>query len=111
MFRTPHTVTVLSANPTTDYDEYGNPVPGAPIEDEQGVYGWAPAGTSEALDRQQQVTHDLDLYAPSGFRVSVVDRVRVGDVVYDVSGEVQDFNHGPFGFRPGVRVKLNRVTG
>lgn len=111
MFRTPHAVVVLGANPLPSYDDYGNPIPGEPIEDEQAVYGWAPAGTSEFDDRQEQVTHDLDLYAPPGFRVTAADRVRVVGDVYEVEGRVQDFNHGPFGFTPGVRVKLRRVTG
>lgn len=72
------------------------------------VYGWAPAGTNEATASRQTVTADLELYAPSDFTLDPRDRVRVMGRTYEVQGEVEDFDHGPFGFTPGVRVNLRR---
>lgn len=109
---TPWTVDVLHlvegeddyGNDVTDHDE-DNP-------DTQAVYGWGPAGTSEEGGWRTQVEADLHLYAPPGFRCGPSDLVRLPDGrTFHVEGELEDFNHGPFGFRPGVRVNLRRTTG
>ena len=96
---------------TTGLDSYGNPVEGYGAPVETLVYGWAPGGSQELTGWQSQVTADLALYAPADFTVGSRDRVRVLGETYDVEGVVEDFNHGPFGWAPGVRVNLRRVEG
>ena len=55
-------------------------------------------------------THVLDLLmreSPSGHR----DKFVVHGVEYFAEGEPDDFKFGPFGFTPGVRVRLMRAVG
>lgn len=111
-FPTPWTVEVITPAVGTGYDDFGNPIPGEPTTRTEPVYGWAPAGTSETrVSWQQQVQAELEVYAPPTFTVSADDEVIVDGVTYEVAGEVEDYNHGPFSFAPGVRVNLRRVSG
>lgn len=105
------TVDIVSPNPSESYDQFGNPIPGTPTTRSERVYGWAPAGAMEDTDARQRVEHDLDLYAPPSFTTSATDKIVVLGASYDVVGNVEDFNYGPFGFTPGVRVNLKRVSG
>ncbi len=109
MFPTPWTVDVLPFQPTED--EYGNDANtwGAPVT--ELVYGWAPAGTAEVGGDRRAVDAVLELYAPPGFVCGTQDKVTVLGRTYRVEGEIEDFNYGPFGFRPGVRVKLKDKDG
>lgn len=55
-------------------------------------------------------THVLDLYmvsSPSGHR----DKFVVHGEEYFAEGVPDDFNFGPFGFKPGVRVRLMKAVG
>lgn len=110
-FPTRYTVAVQPHLSGVD-DAHGNPSDtwGAGVD--QLVYGWAPAGSSEPFEAgRNPVTSDLDLFAPEGFSCTAHDRVVVGGLVYEVEGDLLDFNHGPFGWRPGTQVRLRRVTG
>lgn len=115
-FPTPYTVDVLHLQPAGQ-DDYGNDTETFGPAHTQRVYGWAPGGagsarsTREADDARATVVTDLQLFAPAEFVCGAQDRVVIGGVTYFVEGNVEDFNHGPFGFRPGVRVNLQRVTG
>lgn len=95
----------------TGSDGYGNDVTTWGTPRPEWVFGWAPGGSSEQTVRQQQLTIDLELYAPPSFTCDPRDRLVVGGVEYAVEGGIDDFNHGPFNYRPGVRVNLRRVTG
>lgn len=93
-------------------DAHGNPVPSWSEPVPQPVYAWAPAGTSEPFEAgRDPVTWDLDLFAPPGFAAAPRDRFLVDGTEFEVEGRVRDFNHGPFGFMPGVVVRLRRVEG
>lgn len=108
---TPHTVGVRTWSEGPP-DSRGNPtdVWSAPVE--APVYGWAPAGTAEPFDvGRDAVTWDLDLYVPPEFTVDRKDRVVVLGDEYTVEGRLESFDYGPFGFRPGGRVRLKRVEG
>jgi hypothetical protein len=90
-------------------DEFGNPTTTwATTPVRRSVYGWAPAGTNEATASRQTVTADIVLYAPSEFTLDPRDRVRLLGQTYEVQGDVESFDHGPFGYTPGVRVNLRR---
>lgn len=90
-------------------DEYGNTVDAWATEPVQRrVYGWAPAGANEVNASRHTVTADLEVFAPSGFTVDTRDRMRILGQTYEVTSPVEDFDHGPFGYRPGVRVNLRR---
>jgi len=92
-------------------DAHGNPVKAWAAPVDRGVYAWAPAGTSEPEAGRDEVTWDLDLYGPAGFTAGSLDRFVVDGDEFEVEGRVRDFNHGPFGFMPGVVVRLRRVEG
>jgi hypothetical protein len=107
---TPWTVDVLHYE-TGAEDEYGNDVEAWSAPDTQPVHGWGPAGSVEQGGWQRQVVADLQLYAPAGFRVGPHDRVVVDGRTFEVEGDVEDYTKGPFGFRPGLRVNLRKVSG
>lgn len=111
MFPTPWTVDILPHSAAT-FDDYGNPTEsyGAPVS--WPVYGWSPAGSREANGWQRQVTADLQVYGPPPpVAISPSDRIVVAGDAYDVEGKVEDYDHGPFGFAPGVVVNLRQVAG
>lgn len=89
-------------------DEYGNEQPSFAPPEERYVFGWAPAGGVEVNTFRHAVTADLSVYAPADFTVRPKDRMRVDGKTYDVQGDVEDYNHGPFGYAPGVVVNLSR---
>jgi hypothetical protein len=106
--RTPWTVDVVPYVGTVE-DEYGNTTDAwAAIPVAAPVFGWAPAGTNENNASRHTVTADLELFAPSGFTVDPRDHIRILGKTYEVQGDVEDFDHGPFGYSPGVRVNLRR---
>lgn len=88
-------------------NEYGNVIDSwatTPVQKE--VYGWSPAGTNESTASRHTVTADVELLVPPGFTLDSRDHVQILGVTYEVQGEVEDYNHGPFGFTPGGRVNL-----
>lgn len=90
-------------------NEYGNTVDAwetTPIP--TPVYGWAPAGTNEVSASRHTVTADLELFAPSSFTVDPRSRIRILGRTYEIQGDVESFDYGPFGYAPGVRVNLRR---
>ena len=110
MFPTPWAVT-LHARALGSKDAHGNPVetwatPGV----SEPAYAWAPPSADrEPFDANRTpVVRDLDVYMPAS-AAKPKDRMTVGGVLYSVVGHPEDFNHGPFGFAPGVRVSLLRV--
>lgn len=90
------------------------------------VYGWQPVSEVErytAALAGRTVT-DLKLLSPTGDflptdavviggAVTIVDgkaEVTGGGAKYEVDGQVEDYNHGPFGFTPGYAIGLRRVA-
>jgi hypothetical protein len=111
-YPTPHTVTV-HAWEALAVDAHGNPMEmWAEPGDTVGVYGWAPPSPdTETLGGRDAVTRQLDLLVPPGFTIGPHDQITVDGVRYDVVGYLEDFTHGPFGWRPGGRVNLQRAEG
>ncbi|WNG95286.1 hypothetical protein [Mycobacterium sp. ITM-2016-00318] len=74
------------------------------------VYGWSVASSFEPRPDDLVVT-DVDLFAPADFPAGAYDVIDLPDGQYEVIGQSQDYNHGPFRFTPGVLVHLRRVAG
>ncbi|WP_037183828.1 hypothetical protein [Rhodococcoides fascians] len=76
------------------------------------VYGWSAPASSEstAAGQTNRVVHDLELLVPESFTATAHDRVTVDGRKYEMQGDPADFNHGPFGFRPGLVANLKRVS-
>lgn len=107
-FKVLHEAKILGAQ-----DEWGNPIDTFASPVEVSVYGWAPPNSDQPIrDLSTGVDHDIDLYCSKPF-CSHLDRVTLPSesAALVVQGKPDDFNHGPFGFMPGYRVKLKRVEG
>jgi hypothetical protein len=74
------------------------------------VDGYGPR-TDSVEPGGSQVIVGLQVFIPKGLAVSPQDRFVIGSQTYTVEGEVGDWNHGPFGFEPGVVVNVKRVEG
>lgn len=109
MFPAPHTVQRIRRTPD------GENAVGQPKYTESAtsvaVYGWQPASQEERYTAALagRTVSDLKLLSPTGdFKSS--DAVIINGTTYEVDGEVEDYNHGPFGFAPGFVVGLKRVS-
>lgn len=83
------------------------------------VYGWFPLSSqlNPSMDYDRRVITSKVLQVPNVSPYSVRDKVILpgdpdgeGARTYFVSEDVRDYNTGPFGFRPGGEVVLERVT-
>lgn len=93
-------------------DSHGNPVDswGDPVDVK--VYGWgAPTTDEPPLAGHDRVVVDLLVYGPGSMPFTSMDRAVVESKTYEVVGEVDDYDHGPFGWQPGATVSLRRVEG
>ena len=97
-------------------DNFGDPLPDAPLFFEVPNCLWAPGATSENLDGANQVVADGNVYAPAGTVVYATDRVRRGarlvdgvlvepGDVYEVAGKPQDWSNA------GVVIPVRQVNG
>lgn len=82
-------------------DIWADPVP-------RMVFGWAPVRSDEpktvGLNR---VVVDVELFSP--WPAAPKDRITIDSRVFEVEGESEDWNHGPFGFAPGFVINLRRA--
>lgn len=110
-FPTPHTVGIVK-RVDGDTDAHGNPVVSWADPVWHKVYGWYHVTTDEPQEygHEQQLV-DVKVLVPLGFVSSPYDRMIVNNNSYDIIGEQEDYNHGPFGYRPGSVVKLRKVVG
>lgn len=111
-FATPYTVQTRAYS-EDGFDSRGRPVEvwAGPVA--QGVYGWyMPDSTEPAVAGANQVLIRVVLLAPEEFQVGEHDKVIVpGYGELDVLGMPQDYNNGPFGWRPGFVVNLGVARG
>ena len=104
---TPWTVQHLAYAGTVE-DSRGNEIPAFAAPVARKVYGWAAPQSSEPkVAGVESVVVTLEVFAPT-FPVSDRDRMVVDGDVFEVVGDPEDFNHGPFGFAPGMVVNLTR---
>lgn len=95
-------------------DSRGNVVDAWDDPVDVAVYGWYVSSTHEPqIPLHDRVRVDAQVLAPESFVPSPRDKVllpgRPGE--YEVVGETEDYNHGPFGWRPGNVVNLKKVNG
>lgn len=108
MFPEPHTVGYMKRSAAHDgmseVESWSDPV-------DLPVIAIAPPEQDD-ITRPERTgyTHVLDLYmksSPSGHR----DKFVVHGEEYSAEGVPDNFNFGPFGFNPGVRVRLMKAVG
>lgn len=103
------TVLLRSTPPTTEYDQYGNPIPGEPVEVESPA--WVePLTSREANDRQIQQTYGFVVYLPLEADVDGADAIVYDGTAYEAIGEPQR-QPGGFIVEGYQRVVVERVTG
>lgn len=88
-----------------------------PPKDDPGtqvsVIGWSePSSTEPAVAGHDRVIVDLELLIPPDMQIGPYDLVDIPDLgQFQVIGQPEDLNHGPFLFTPGFRVNLRKVSG
>ena len=103
-FEVGHRVRSMSHDGMSQVESWAEPVP-------VRVYGWAPPAPDDVVRVEQTgVTHQLDVYALD-LAVKHRDVLVINGVEWFVQGEPDDYRFGPFGFRPGVRVRVFRAVG
>lgn len=103
----PHRVVRVRRTRRPEVNELGNDVwVDEEVEDPVMVAGWATPNS----DEPKEAGHDrrvvtVELYAPTGeFRPEDAVRIPGRDDLLEVIGEPENYDHGPFGFSPGVEV-------
>ena len=93
----------------TDFDDYGNPIPGEPTDAECAAW-YEPMSSREAADRQQQQTYGYVVFLPLAADLDGADAVVIEGEEYEVIGEPQ---RQPSGFIVDgyQRATVQRVTG
>ena len=107
-------------------DSHGNPVPTYAAAVPVRVYGYGPRSAEGGAEPSKQgrdvVIIGQTVYAPpvlvnantqEPVEASPLDRFEVpfGGELYEVDGEIGDWNHGPFGWTPGLSISLKRAEG
>lgn len=104
MYPMPYVVPLVRHMESTEVDAHGVPVPGGTISKDVPVAGWA-VPTIEYTSNPAtagHVAYDINVYAKAG-------EVQPGDVL-TINGrevtavKISNYDHGPFGFQPGLDV-------
>jgi len=105
------TVTAITRE-VTGRDALGNDVLGDIETDIPGCPVW-PTGSTEMVQGQDLVTAGLSVLVPPGAPVTVtaISRMRVRGDLYEVTGTPSDWRSPFTRRRPGIEVRLTRITG
>lgn len=93
-------------------DSHGNPVDtwAAPVDVDVYYYGPPTRIPNDPEPGGTQIIHDIEVGAPT-FVVGSRDRFVIENRTYEVTGDPQVWDNGPFGYQPGMVVKLRKVEG
>ena len=76
------------------------------------VYSWhVPSSHEPQIAGHERVVVQAVVLAPESFKPGDRDKIALPIGVFEVIGDVEDYNHGPFGWAPGNSINLKRVTG
>lgn len=106
-FPLPHEVIRITRTRSREVDELNNVVwVEEELEEPVQVAGWSVPTTDEPkLAGHDRRTVTVELLAPSGvFRPADAVKLPGRDDVLEVIGEPENFDHGPFGWAPGLEV-------
>lgn len=99
-----HAVTHIARH-MGDRDTHGNPVITWAEPVRRPVFGWhqltAEELTAQGINRSMRRLAVLADWTPA-----IGDRITVLGETFEVDGEPEDWNHGPFAFAPGYRFYL-----
>lgn len=105
------TVTIITRTKTGALDAKGNDLYGETPVDVSGAVVW-PTGSTETLQRQDQVTTGLTVLLPTSAPVTVtaISAMLVRGERYEVQGNPSDWRSPFTSRRRGFEVHLTRVT-
>ncbi|WP_431941677.1 hypothetical protein [Nocardia grenadensis] len=63
------------------------------------------------MSGHDRVVVEVELFAPEEFDCAPQDKVILSGTEYSVIGHAEDYNNGPFGWRPGLVINLKRAEG
>jgi len=112
-FPTPYTVGI-STYSIGSLDAFGDPIASWSAPVSVGVYAVAPGTPGEDYEPGRDVSRiPMVVLGPASSLgdIGARDRITWAGRTYEVDGEPEDFDHGPFGFEPGCRVRMIRVEG
>lgn len=95
-------------------DSHGNTTPAWLPPTAVRCFWWVPTTTEPQSGpvNSDRAVADAVIVIESGIPVDPRDRFILDGRRYEVVGEPKDYDHGPFGFRPGRRpIDLRRVEG
>jgi len=99
---------------STGDDGYGNPVESWATAVDVAAYAVYPGVPGEDYE-PGRIASLIPMFvlgtATALGSVKARDRMVWGGEEFEVDGEPENYNYGPFGFEPGVRVRLMRVEG
>lgn len=76
-----------------------------------GVVAW-PTGSTELLGAQDFADTTMTALLPSGTNVTMIDKITLNGLDYEVDGDPNDFTASPLtGNGAGIEVRLKRWTG
>ncbi|MCL2470659.1 MAG: hypothetical protein FWF25_02810 [Propionibacteriaceae bacterium] len=78
------------------------------------VYGWAPVtefASSQFEQGRSTVSSLIEIFAPPGTPGQHRDKWMVGGVECEQEGVARDFTTGPFGFEPGIVIRVKQQRG
>lgn len=94
-------------------DAHGNPTKAWADAVTVLVHGWHTGQSEEPqISGHERLRVDGQVVAPETWRPDPRDKVVIPGVgEFYIIGLPEDHNHGPFGFRPGLMINIQRVTG
>lgn len=76
------------------------------------VYSWHVGSSHEPqIAGHERVVVEAVVLSPPTFKPGNRDLIVLPIGEFEVIGDVEDYNHGPFGWAPGNSINLKRVTG
>ena len=109
MFPKPLTVSVKPYTPTET--KFGDRQDAWGAAQDVQVYGFADSGADQEIrPTRSGLKIDGDLYTDE-WAFSPKSKVTVAGVEYLQLGRPENYNLGPFGFRPGLRINLHNTEG
>lgn len=107
----PKNLTVSVRAYSSTVSEFGEPVEELALPVDVLVYGFGDSGADQEIRTTATgLKIDGDIYADA-WAFAPKSRVTVAGAEYWQVGWPENYNLGPFGFMPGVRVNLARIEG
>ena len=95
-------------------DDFGNAADSWAAGVDVACFWWSPEVAEPALPGHSRIVVDLVIVLDSADAATVKSRDRfvIDSLTFEVDGQAQDFDHGPFGWAPNRRpISLKRVEG